>query len=379
MGCSNSKEVIHAVQGTAETVQAAGQRVLEHGGQRARNVFAKPLMDLFAANDGAKPPYFAKTDAELKFLKAALPKNFCFEQVSEHELQQMVDCMEQITIEAGQDIIRQGTDGDFFYVIYSGSVHYTVDGEAVGSGVAGDSFGELSLLYTTPRAATVTADSNGPVVLYRVDQLVFRYILQQQSLTETQAKIAVLKKVAFFTNNLDDYSVHKIANVMTSCDFPAGTVIVKKGDTDANHFYILVHGAVQCTEVGVGDGDACQYQNVTLDNPGDVFGERALITGEPRAATVTATKETRCYTIDKLTFESMLGDFHAAITKANDVRHLVRSVNMRCGGSSDELWACRCGVCIVFCGYSMIGPYFIFRFYTIHHCRRRLKLLRIPS
>jgi hypothetical protein len=46
---------------------------------------------------------------------------------------------------------------------------------------------------------------------------------------------------------------------------------------------------------------------------------------------VTATTTTTCYTIDKQTFETVLGDFHAAISKANDSRKLVSgSQVMRC-------------------------------------------------
>jgi cAMP-dependent protein kinase regulator len=339
MGCGNSKDVLEVAKETVEVIQTVGQRTMEHGVQgvqRAKNVFAKPLHDIFDAFANSKPPVFEKSAEEASFLKSALPKNFCFEQVSDDELQLMVDAMEKITIEANQVVIQQGSEGDYFYVIYSGSVNYVVNGVQVGSGSAGDSFGELSLLYTEPRAATVTADSKGEVILYRVDQTVFRYILQQQSLTESQEKIALLKKVSFLTNNLDDYSIHKVANVMTPIQFEAGTVIMKKGDTNANLFYILQSGSVKCTEVGAGD---TQYQNLELQAQGDFFGERALITGEPRAATVTATTTTTCYTIDKQTFETVLGDFHAAISKANDSRKLVSGSQVM---HSDSVWLHRC-------------------------------------
>ena len=39
---------------------------------------------------------------------------------------------------------------------------------------------------------------------------------------------------------------------------------------------------------------------------GDFFGELALITGEPRIATVTATEEGIAYTLDKESFEAAL-------------------------------------------------------------------------
>ena len=39
----------------------------------------------------------------------------------------------------------------------------------------------------------------------------------------------------------------------------------------------------------------------------DFFGERALLSNEPRGATVTAVQETTCLTLDRTTFVEILG------------------------------------------------------------------------
>ncbi|GEP38456.1 hypothetical protein NPS01_21190 [Nocardioides psychrotolerans] len=54
-------------------------------------------------------------------------------------------------------VIKQGDAGDLFYVIDSGAVAVTVDGEFIRELGGGDWFGELSLLHDVPRTATVTA------------------------------------------------------------------------------------------------------------------------------------------------------------------------------------------------------------------------------
>jgi ATP-binding cassette subfamily B protein len=63
---------------------------------------------------------------------------------------------------AGQEVIRQGDSGDLFYVIARGTVAVTaaIDGNPpyeLAKLRDGEQFGELALLYESPRSATVTA------------------------------------------------------------------------------------------------------------------------------------------------------------------------------------------------------------------------------
>ena len=57
-------------------------------------------------------------------------------------------------------IIEQGDDGDNFYVIDSGEVDVYVNGNYMTTISDGGSFGELALIYGTPRAATVKVAIN---------------------------------------------------------------------------------------------------------------------------------------------------------------------------------------------------------------------------
>lgn len=207
--------------------------------------------------------------------------------------------------------------GDYFYVIYQGAAEFIVDGKVVGKAGKGDSFGELSLLYKTPRAATVRAIVD--TQLYRVDQTVFRYVLQSETVTEANEKSELLKKVEFL-KDLDAFNLNKLAQVMTMETAEPGTVLMKKGDVHADKFYVLASGSVSCTEIGVGE---VTYEDFFLDKPGDYFGERAILTGEPRAATVTCQTVSVLYTIDRNTFETVMGKFKNIIEKAGEKRKLV--------------------------------------------------------
>lgn len=78
-------------------------------------------------------------------------------------------------IEMHCDLFFAGDEGDNFYVIDSGEVEVYVNNQMVLNISEGGSFGELALIYGTPRAATVKAKTD--VKLWGIDRLSYRRIL----------------------------------------------------------------------------------------------------------------------------------------------------------------------------------------------------------
>ncbi|KAA0149783.1 hypothetical protein FNF31_07160 [Cafeteria roenbergensis] len=104
-----------------------------------------------------------------------------------------------------ETIIRQGDAGDYFYVQVSGTCQVLVNGEVVLETSAGQSFGELALLYDSPRAATVVVAGSDPV-------------------------------------GLPPNERGAILDCLLPVEAAPGAVLVAEGDTDADRFYIVDDG-----------------------------------------------------------------------------------------------------------------------------------------
>lgn len=87
-----------------------------------------------------------------------------------------------------------GDEGDNFYVIDQGDVEIFVNGELVTTIGEGGSFGELALIYGTPRAATVRAKTD--VKLWGIDRDSYRRILMGSTIRKRKMYEEFLSRVS---------------------------------------------------------------------------------------------------------------------------------------------------------------------------------------
>jgi CRP-like cAMP-binding protein len=87
-----------------------------------------------------------------------------FEDVPDDELSQIAGFAQEVNVEAGRELVREGDFSYEFMVIEEGEAEVTRHGEHVNDLGPGDFFGEMGLLEKTLRNATVTAKSQMKLV-----------------------------------------------------------------------------------------------------------------------------------------------------------------------------------------------------------------------
>ena len=80
-----------------------------------------------------------------------------FEGLSDREVKELERWTEEVDVPAGQTIVDQGSFPSEFFVIREGTADVTQDGEKIRSLEPGDFFGEISLVETHRRTASVVA------------------------------------------------------------------------------------------------------------------------------------------------------------------------------------------------------------------------------
>lgn len=115
--------------------------------------------------------------------------------------------------------------------------------------------------------------------------------MTRKQLEETISDIPVLA-------NISDKQKKRLAKHLERKAYKEGDLIVKQG-ASPDGFYIIENGEVDVTVLS---GEKKAKSVATLCT-GDYFGERALITNDTRAATITATMETTCLYLSKKNFK----------------------------------------------------------------------------
>jgi CRP-like cAMP-binding protein len=132
---------------------------------------------------------------------------------------------------------------------------------------------------------------------------------------EQVRRLGVLARLPLFAS-LSDAEKTEVAAHLVHAPFLAGDVVTRKGAV-AHWLYLIVGGDAEiCDEV---DGTRV---HVALLGPGDVFGERGLLTGEPRGATVIAKTDLECYRLDKPGLEGVM---HARPDIAQEMSRILTS------------------------------------------------------
>jgi cAMP-dependent protein kinase regulator len=210
-----------------------------------------------------------KTGEQRSRIETAIRANFLFKTIDEEQFQEVVNAMAEKEVTEGETIITQGGIGDYFYVVETGALDVFVsrNGSApvkvIDYGPNG-SFGELALMYNSPRSATVVATTKG--VLWALDRVTFRRILMENTSKKRRMYEGFLEELPLLTS-LESYERHKIADALETVTFNEGDVVIKQGDA-GDCFFIVESGKAKVTQL---DESGVAHELMTLSK-GNYFG-----------------------------------------------------------------------------------------------------------
>jgi putative ABC transport system ATP-binding protein len=146
----------------------------------------------------------------------------------------------------------------------------------------------------------VTHDNRILDVADRILNMVDGRIVSDVAVEESIRICQFLSRCPVFSE-LTPAALSDVGESMTTEQYPSSSIIIRQGDP-GDKFYLVKEGEV---EVIVDDGVSRRV--VATLGEGEFFGEAALITGEPRNATVASTHPVQLYALGKDDFENALG------------------------------------------------------------------------
>eukprot|EP00927_Polykrikos_kofoidii_P065450 TRINITY_DN6119_c0_g1_i1.p1 TRINITY_DN6119_c0_g1~~TRINITY_DN6119_c0_g1_i1.p1 ORF type:complete len:789 (-),score=167.82 TRINITY_DN6119_c0_g1_i1:151-2517(-) len=259
-----------------------------------------------------------KTQEEADLIKKALQtnENLCScVSLDDGKLEQIIEISWKESVPEGHKLIEQGDEeADYFYVVQEGefeieikqepgdssqSAELVVNKATIFSIQKGGSFGELALLYYAPRAATVKAKV--PSVVWVFDRVSFKNILMRSDEKRCKEYVTYLDRVEILAP-LKVEEKDAMAKGLVEMFFSKDEMILKQGEKGST-FFILFEGEVSVIIDGVEKARLTATQQAA-----QIFGERALLNNEPRAASVKVISEAaKTLTMDRESFNMLLG------------------------------------------------------------------------
>jgi len=255
--------------------------------------------------------YIAKSASEKARIADAIKTSVMFKNVTEDQRELIYGVMEPIPVKKGEWVIKQGTVGDRFYIIDEGTFEVRIVGEGeVDDGTGGalihvyegsvskhlhPCFGELALMYSAPRSASIKARSDGMV--WALHRSAFRQVLAQaqgtrKELMKTIAKIPLFK-------GLGEEEITKLAVSFDEIAFGRGEEIVKQGHF-GDSMFVITSGT--CERIRVSKG---KPSSTTLKT-GDHFGNEVILERQKYSATIVSLQTVTGWRISREVLTSVI-------------------------------------------------------------------------
>jgi CRP-like cAMP-binding protein/Ca2+-binding EF-hand superfamily protein len=258
--------------------------------------------------EGGSPPVRQRTREMTPSMRSrvleAMRGNLLFTSMGEHEKRHIVDKMFDVEKAAGDTIMAQGEEGDNLYVIDYGRCEVHIEGKGLvhvydNEGI----FGELALMYNSPRAATVRAATG--TLLWAMDRQMYQAVRRESQQAQRDELRRFFDGVELFRGLTGEQQAQLVDLCLREEEedgvstFRAGQAIMRQGE-EGHEFYVLRSGSAEAAVEG--------YGVVKQYTAGGFFGELALMAGGgTRNATITATSDSTCLVVPRRDFIRLLG------------------------------------------------------------------------
>jgi CRP-like cAMP-binding protein len=235
-----------------------------------------------------------------------------FSSLPDATLQALAERIQVVQYQPDSWVIREGEGGTHFYFVKEGRLEVMKKGRS-GNNVhlstigSGSSFGEISLMTYAPRSTSVRATNdvflwvlpkNGFEELLTSDSGLRHNVLQHVHSCLRYNGIKTLQPFEL----LEQEKVVVAMERMTEENFMPGEDIIVQGER-GDKYYIIKSGRVAVLKNK--KGDAAVSKVIELQ-PGDAFGEEALIREDPRNATCRVMEETTVFALNKADFNQII-------------------------------------------------------------------------
>ena len=138
--------------------------------------------------------------------------------------------------------------------------------------------------------------------------------------TEMKTRIKDRLNQSFMFKALGEEELNIVVDAMEECKVQANEKVIEQGDK-GYLLYVVEEGKLDCFKLFDGETEPKQVRNY---EPGDAFGELALLYNAPRAATIIAKEQCLLWQLDRMTFNHIVKD--AAQNKRNKYEDFLQTV-----------------------------------------------------
>jgi cAMP-dependent protein kinase regulator len=139
-----------------------------------------------------------------------------------------------------------------------------------------------------------------------------------------EATTAIYEKInkSFMFSGLDDSEKKIVVDAMEEKRCFKKEAVIVEGD-EGDCLYVVATGTLSCTKLFKGNNEPTFLKRY---EPGEAFGELALLYNAPRAASITSDDESTLYVLDRQTFNHIVKD--AAIRKKDKYETFLKKVEL---------------------------------------------------